>query len=55
MFAPANLFPVIALVFLLAAAWRWLRSGGRTDGAVRTWLLTAVIFGLVALWLRHVR
>ena len=54
MFAPANLFPVIALVFVLAAAWRRLRSGA-TDGAVRIWLLMALIFGLVSLWLNYFR
>ncbi|SDK22889.1 hypothetical protein [Pseudomonas indica] len=54
MFEPKNLFPLIALCFALAAAWRLLRSGGdRPDPAARTWLLMAVIFGAVSLVLRY--
>ena len=51
MFEPRNLFPLIALAFALAAGWRLLRSGGKPVPAARTWLLMAVIFGLVSLWL----
>lgn len=53
MFEPKSLFPLIALVFALAAAWRLLRSGGKLDPAARTWLLMAAIFGFVSLLLRY--
>jgi hypothetical protein len=55
MFEPRNLFPLLALVFALAAGWRLLRSGGKPNPAGRTWLLMAVIFGAVSLWLRYFR
>ena len=51
MFDPRHLFPVIALAFLAAAGWRAVRSGGWRDPALRTWLLLALIFGLVSVWL----
>jgi DMSO reductase anchor subunit len=47
-----DLFAVLAVVFAIAAGWRWLRSGRRGGPAVRTWLIIALIFGAVALWLR---
>jgi hypothetical protein len=50
---PRTLFPWLALGFALAAALRWARAR-RVDGAVRTWALLALIFGLVAAWLRFV-
>lgn len=53
MFEPQHLFPLIALVFVFAAIGRLLRAGGKADPAVRTWLLMALIFGLVWLLLRH--
>ena len=52
MFEPGQLFPLIAMIFAVAAASRWLRSGGRPDSATRTWLLMAAIFGAVSVWLR---
>lgn len=52
MFEPGKLFPVIAMIFAVAAAWRWLRSGGKPDAATCTWLLMAAIFGAVSMWLR---
>jgi hypothetical protein len=52
MFEPKNLFPLLALCFALAAAWRLLRSRGKRDPAARTWLLMAAIFGVVSLLLR---
>lgn len=55
MFEPRNLFPVIALTFLLLAGVRCLRSRCKPDVAARTWLLMAMIFALVSIWLRHVR
>jgi hypothetical protein len=48
---PRWLFPLLAAGFAAAAAWRWLRR--RTvDPSVRTWVLLALIFGLVSIWLR---
>lgn len=52
MLPPRDLFAVLAVVFAIAAGWRWLRSGMRGWPAVRTWLIIALIFGAVALWLR---
>jgi hypothetical protein len=49
---PTWLFPLLALGFGLAALWRWSRTR-RWAGATRTWALVALIFGAVALWLRH--
>ena len=49
---PVWLFPLLALGFALAAGWRWSRTR-RWQGAVQTWSLMALIFGAVALWLRH--
>jgi hypothetical protein len=45
MFEPKNLFPLIALVFAIAAMARLLRAGGKVELAARTWLPMAVIFG----------
>lgn len=53
MFEPRNLFPVIALVFVLLAVVRWLRTRGKPDSAARTWLWMAVIFGIVSWWLNY--
>jgi hypothetical protein len=44
-------FPLLALAFGLAAAWRAVRSR-RFDPAARTWALLAVVFGAVSLWQR---
>ncbi len=49
---PRWLFPLLALAFALAAAWRWMRTR-QWRGAVQTWALMAVIFGAVSVWLRY--
>jgi len=41
----------LAVVFLLFGLTRLARSGGRIDGASRSWLTIAVIFGAVTVWL----
>ena len=41
----------LAGVFMVCAALRIARGAGRVDPASRTWLLIAVIFGVVSLWL----
>jgi hypothetical protein len=41
----------LAVVFLLAAAARYLRDGRRIGPASRTWLLIAAIFAIVSAWL----
>jgi hypothetical protein len=48
---PRWLFPLLAAGFALAAVIRRRRSG-RWRGAPFTWLLLALIFGAVALWLQ---
>jgi hypothetical protein len=53
MFEPKILFPIVSLVFFLAAATRWLKSASKPDNAVRTWLLMALIFGAVGSWLNR--
>ncbi len=55
MFEPHNFFPLLALIFTVAGLDRLLRPGGKRDPAARTWLLMAMIFALVSIWLRHVR
>jgi hypothetical protein len=40
-----------ACAFLLAAAVRFARDGGRSHPQSRTWLMVAVIFGIVSGWL----
>ena len=40
-----------ACAFLLAAAVRLARDGGRPHPQSRTWLMVAVIFGIVSAWL----
>lgn len=56
MLEPRNLFPVLALIFVVAGFGRLLRVGGmKRDPAARTWLLMAMIFILVSIWLRHIR
>lgn len=48
---PRQLFPILAVVFLALALVSRLRQG-RFRGAPQTWLLLALIFGAVSLWLR---
>lgn len=47
---PLWLFPVLALGFGVAGVWRWSR-GGHARVAARAWLLLALIFGAVSIWL----
>lgn len=47
---PKWLFPVLAIVFLLVAAIRFMRE--RQFGpAVRTWVILAAMFAAVSAWL----
>ena len=48
--AAKYILAVLAVVFLVFGAWRAATSGRRHPQA-RTWLLIAVIFGGVSLWL----
>lgn len=45
------ILPALAVLFLIAAAQRWVRDGRRLKPASRTWLTVALIFGAVSLWL----
>jgi len=47
---PRWLFPVLSAAFAVAALLRLARRR-RIDPAARTWLLLALIFGLVSGWL----
>ncbi|MDE2161465.1 MAG: hypothetical protein KGJ30_21370 [Burkholderiales bacterium] len=49
--SPRALFPWLALLFAALALASRLR-GARWRGATATWLILALIFGAVALWLR---
>ena len=51
---PVNTFPVLATAFGMLAAWRYARNR-QWRGMAATWLLLALCFGGVALWLRLVR
>jgi hypothetical protein len=42
---------VLAVLFLVAALWRRARDGGRIGPAAKTWLIVAVLFGAVSVWL----
>jgi hypothetical protein len=44
-------FAVGAAVFLVFAAVRVVRDGGKVVGAARTWLIVGGVFALVALYL----
>jgi DMSO reductase anchor subunit len=46
-----NILAVLAVAFLIAAAARLVRDGGRAHPQSRTWLLIAAIFGVVSIWL----
>jgi hypothetical protein len=41
----------VAIIFLILATVRIARNAARVDPAARTWLLIAVIFGAVSVWL----
>jgi hypothetical protein len=45
------IFPFLAGVFLVLGGLRVVRQDGQIDPAARTWLLIAVIFSGVSLWL----
>jgi len=45
------IFGCLALLFLVLGGVRVLREGGRIDPAARTWLLIALIFSAVSVWL----
>jgi len=51
---PANTFPILAAGFGILAAWRYARTR-QWRGAAATWLLLALCFGGVAVWLQLVR
>jgi hypothetical protein len=51
---PANTFPVLAAGFGIRAAWLYARTR-QWRGAAATWLLLALCFGGIALWLHLVR
>lgn len=48
---PRQLFPVLAAVFVLLALVSGVRSRN-WRGAPRTWLVLALIFAAVSIWLR---
>ena len=48
---PRSLFPWLCLLFVVLALVQRGRLG-RWRGAASTWLMLALIFGAVALWLR---
>ena len=49
--AAKYILAVLAVVFLAAALRRMGRGGGLSHPQTKTWLLIAVIFGLVSAWL----
>lgn len=49
---PVWLFPLLAVVFAVAALLKRWRSGA-WQGAAATWLLMALIFGGVGIWLNR--
>jgi hypothetical protein len=51
---PATIFPVLAAGFVGLAGWRYARTR-QWRGAVATWLLLALWFAGVALWLQFDR
>jgi hypothetical protein len=42
----------VGAVFLLLALGRIVKDGGRVGPASRTWLIIAIVFGAVSLWLQ---
>ena len=53
--AAKYILAAFAGVFLIAAALRLVRDGGRAGPAPQTWLLVSAIFALVAAWLWYRR
>lgn len=51
--AAKYILSAVAIVFLVAAAYRWFRRRGALDAAARTWLTIAAIFAAVSAWLWH--
>ncbi|MDM0044969.1 hypothetical protein QTH91_10770 [Variovorax dokdonensis] len=49
--AAKYILALLAAVFLAASVWRMSRENFKPGPASRTWLLVAVIFGLVSGWL----
>jgi hypothetical protein len=49
--AAKYILAALACTFMIAAALRLARDGGRQHAQSRTWLLIGVIFGLVSAWL----
>lgn len=48
---PRWLVPLLAALFFAAALWRGIKTGS-WRGAPRTWLLLALIFAVISIWLR---
>lgn len=48
---PRYLLPVLAVIFLVLAGYRLLRSGGKIDPRSKSWLMTGVLFAAVSAWL----
>ena len=49
--AAKYILAILSVVFLLAAGLRLIRDCGRIAPASKTWLVVAVVFGAVSLWL----
>jgi hypothetical protein len=42
---------VLSAIFIVAAAWRLVREGGRVTPRSKTWFIIGVIFAIVSAWL----
>jgi hypothetical protein len=49
--AAKYILALMAIAFLLASLWRLSREGFKLGPASRTWLMIALLFGVVAAWL----
>jgi hypothetical protein len=49
--ATRYILSLLAAAFFAAALWRFSREGFKLGPASRTWLLVALIFGAVSIWL----
>lgn len=49
--AAKYILALLAAAFLLTALWRLSRDGFKLGPAARTWLLIALLFGVVSGWL----